>query len=195
MWYFWFPLFFFTSFFYHLYHQLLPFFTGYLQVSYSHCDVLLSLSKPQAVAPVQTSHLRFFSASHAPLLRASDAVSGLADHNICTLAAPQPQSIHTANTTIFQTIALHTTCKIHRMPRRISICHHRSPRSSPHPSGNHMEVLRLTELQVFLGWQTSRDTTFGHSWPQIASSVNFYLICTFKGGALHAVGVITADPC
>lgn len=118
-------------------------------------------------------HLRLFSLSHAPLLPASNVVSGFPDHSICRRAAPPPQSICS---TYIHTIALHRTwqlvCALQIM-QHIS-CHHRSLHSSPHPSGSHMQVLRLTELQVFLGWQTSVDATSGNSWPHAARSVELF---------------------
>lgn len=145
---------------------------------YSHCNRVVSLWKPKAVALVQISICVW-----SPLLPASDVVSGLPDHN----TAPLLQSICSTYTPTIHTIALHTTwqllCTL-QIIQRIS-CLHRALRSPPHPSGNHLCVWddRLVGIQP----SGAADLTL--------SDQRNYLISAFKAVDLHAVSVITADRC
>lgn len=119
----------------------------------------------------------------SPLLPASDVVSGLPDHN----TAPLPQSICSTYTPTIHTIALHTTWRLLctlQIIQHISRLH-RSLRSPPHPSGNHLCFWddRLVGLQP----SGTADLTL--------SDQPNYLISAFKAVDLHAVSVITADRC
>lgn len=150
--------------------------TSRLQLIYSDFNVLVSLSKPKAVALVQYPSAFVLSVS---------CFSALSQQ--CRFGLTRPQYMQACCSTI-HTIALHTTWQLLCMLQTIKhiSCHHCL---SPHPSGNHMRGWKCFSDDRLLGTQP-----FGTVALTLPDQWN-YLISTFKDTDPLAVSVITADPC